>query len=430
MQLAGKNIAVIGFGVTGQSCARFLLSQQANVTVFDTRDLIQAKSPVTVILGEIPVDALVTFDAIIVSPGVSLTLPAIVRAKDQGIEVIGDIELFARFASCPIVAITGSNGKSTVVDMLGRIYLEVGMNVGVGGNIGTPALDLLADEYQLIVLELSSFQLETCQSLKPYIASILNVSEDHLDRHGNLDAYRAAKQRIYQQARFCVANALDSDTLPVSSEADYVIGAASEAGIGINVKDAVITLDGKPIIASSELQVAGLHNLLNAQAALLISLLTDVSLPQACQSIKNYLGLPHRCQKVRTWRDVLWIDDSKATNVGATIAGITGIKSTITGDIILLAGGDSKQADLSPLQPILQQDVKHLIVFGKDAPLLAELKAPLCTAESLQQAVEKAAEVAQAGDAVLLSPACASYDMFDNFSHRGRCFQEAVGALI
>lgn len=429
MKLAGKNIAVIGFGLTGQSCVRFLQAKKAKVTAFDTRELLQVKSHVPVVLGDIPEQALLSFDAVIVSPGLSLDMPALVAARANNIEVIGDIELFARFVNCPVIAVTGSNGKSTVVDMLRRIFTETTRSVGIGGNIGTPALDLLDGNYELMVLELSSFQLETCQRLKPFVSVILNVSEDHLDRHGNLASYAAAKQRIYHQATIKIANANDALSQPQNSTADYLLGQVQTQGIGLDSDAAAITLNGEVFLTSQELQVAGLHNLFNAQAAILIASLCDLDDTTIKHSLKQYIGLPHRSQKIRTFKGVTWIDDSKATNVGATIAGIEGIKATIDGDIILLAGGDSKQADLSPLQTSLNEQVKHLIVFGKDAHLIAAMKTPLAHVSSMDEAVVQAAQHAKNGDAVLLSPACASLDMFNNFSHRGRCFQEAVGRL-
>lgn len=430
MKLDGKKVAVVGLGVTGQSCVRFLQSQNALVTGFDTRLHLSLELGIPVFLGDLAEDVLSQFDLVLISPGLSTTMPAIQFAKAKGIEVIGDIELFARFNKSTLVGVTGSNGKSTVVSMLHDIFTKAGKRCAVGGNIGTPVLQLLDSELDIVVLELSSFQLETINQLPLKVAAVLNISEDHMDRYDSLADYAAAKARIYHDADICIANQEDELTQCDEKEFDYLLTTSErDSGFGLSSNPASITYDGEVYLQSGEMQVSGIHNLFNAQAAALIAKVTGIDDRYIKSALSDYQGLPHRCQKVARINKVDWINDSKATNVGATIAAISGLKPSLSGKLILLAGGDSKNADLAPLTPYMENDVEHLIVFGKDANKLAALKTSAKVVETMQQAVEVAANLAHSNDTVLLSPACASLDMFKNFEHRGQVFQASVEGL-
>ncbi|WP_065650138.1 MULTISPECIES: UDP-N-acetylmuramoyl-L-alanine--D-glutamate ligase [Pantoea] len=427
----GRNVVIIGLGITGLSCVDFFLGQGVTPRVMDTRVSPpgQDKLPAQVAChtGSINSDWLMAADLIVASPGIALAHPALSEAADAGIEIVGDIELFCREAQAPVVAITGSNGKSTVTTLVGEMARAAGWAVGVGGNIGLPALTLLKSPAQLYVLELSSFQLETTHSLKAAAATILNVTEDHMDRYPlGMQQYRAAKLRIYENAAICVVNADDGLTMPVRGADRRCIS------FGVDLGDYHLTRQqgstwlrarGEKILNTAEMKLVGQHNYTNALAAL--ALADAVAIPRASslKALTTYSGLPHRFQLVHEARGVRWINDSKATNVGSTEAALQGLQ--VAGTLWLLLGGDGKGADFSPLARYLQGDNVRLFCFGRDGDALAALRPDVATrTETLQQAVAQIAAAAQAGDMVLLSPACASLDQFRNFEQRGDLFAQ------
>ncbi|WP_102797243.1 UDP-N-acetylmuramoyl-L-alanine--D-glutamate ligase [Bowmanella denitrificans] len=430
-KLVDKQVAVVGLGLTGQSCVRFLLAQGAKVTAYDSRPHLDVQLPedVKVHLGPFDASRLSQAQLILLSPGLPLAAPAIQAAKAAGVEVIGDIELFARFNRKPVLAITGSNGKSTVTTLVRDMLQASGIKTAMGGNIGTPALDLLAQDYDVAVLELSSFQLETTYSLAPKAATILNISPDHLDRYADLAAYRQAKLRIYAQAALCVYSRLDALTRPEHSANIISFGLDSPAdGLGYQSDSGWVLNQGEALLNVHQCSLVGEHNLLNIQAAAALALAggaTTEGIRIACGSFKS---LPHRCELVREHRGVRWVDDSKGTNIGATEAAINGLRGQVSGKLLLIAGGDGKGADFNELLPSLAK-VDKLICLGKDGPAIAALKSGAELVDSMAKAVALADSLADSGDMVLLSPACASLDMFDNYHHRGQVFAQAVEAL-
>jgi UDP-N-acetylmuramoylalanine--D-glutamate ligase len=429
-------VAVIGAGITGQSCLRYLTSKGAEVTVFDTRK--QSQNTLNVCWGEIGIDRLLNFSLIVASPGVSLSTPAIRKAIATGIEVVGDVELFARQNTVPAIGVTGSNGKSTVVSLLGEIFSEAKFDVCVSGNIGTPVLNTLADTStrqskgcDWYVLELSSFQLESTFSLNLDIACILNLSEDHLDRHGNMTEYRAAKQRIYAHANHRIT-CRDEPLLEYGRQDDTLTFGLSSSSVGMSWEPSTQTIiyQGEAFLHFSDCQLSGLHNVLNIQAASLIAIQAGIEYESILSAVKRFSGLPHRYQSLFTTDQINWINDSKATNPGATNVSLRAAISDTRGQLILIVGGDAKQADLSILKEQIVNSVSYLIALGKDGRQFMPLAQRAIYVDSMTQAVNIAATAAMPGDTVLLSPACASLDMFENFEHRGNCFVAAVQALV
>lgn len=434
--LENKQVAVVGLGLTGHACVRFLCARGADVTAYDSRPELDTQLPeqVEVYLGSFDARLLCQAQLIILSPGVSLAEPAIQQALQAGIEVIGDVELFARFNKRPVIGITGSNGKSTVTKLTAVMLEASGIRAVCGGNIGTPVLELLEQDYDIAVLELSSFQLETLSSLPMLAATVLNISPDHLDRYADLQAYRQAKLRIYKNAALQVVNRDDPLTQPESgsdAEVPQLSFGLSEAteGFGYQAHSKLITRDGKALLSFEQCQLVGQHNLLNIQAAAALALAGGASEEEIREAVKAFKGLPHRCEKVREHRGVSWINDSKGTNIGATEAAIAGLRPQVKGQLLLIAGGEGKGADFSQLRSALES-VDKLICLGKDAEQIAMLKPGALRVASMQAAVAAADSLANSGDMVLLSPACASLDMFDNYQHRGQVFTRAVEALI
>ncbi|WP_459863648.1 UDP-N-acetylmuramoyl-L-alanine--D-glutamate ligase [Endothiovibrio diazotrophicus] len=430
---------VVGLGVTGLSVARFLAARGVAVSVVDSR----AEPPGRAALAaELPTVELLTgpFDAarmkraelLVVSPGVSLAEPAVAAALAAGVEVVGDIELFARFALAPVVAISGSNGKSTVTELVGRMAARAGLETRVGGNLGTPALDLLGErEPDLYVLELSSFQLETTRSLGAAAAVVLNVSADHMDRYADLHDYETAKARIYRGADCAVVNADDPAVVAMAFGAArtlrFTLGRSRDGEYGVVGFDgrAWLARGGERLLPADELRIAGRHNLANALAALALG--EAVGLPPApmVAELRAFAGLPHRTQWVAQKGEVDWYNDSKGTNVGATLAAIHGMGRPL----VLIAGGDGKGQDFTPLRPALAEHGRAAVLIGADAPRIEAALAgalPLVHAASLEEAVARAAALAERGDCVLLSPACASFDMFSGYVERGERFVRAV----
>jgi UDP-N-acetylmuramoylalanine--D-glutamate ligase len=435
-----RRTLVVGLGETGLSVARYLLRHGVPVAVVDSRDnppgleRLRSELPadVALFLGGMRGEAFVRAEQIVVSPGVSLALPEIAAARARGIAVIGDVELFAQAATAPVIAVTGSNGKSTVVTLLGAMARRAGVEVRVGGNIGTPALDLLEEqEPDLYVLELSSFQLETLQSLRPSAAVVLNVSEDHLDRYQGLQDYAAAKQVIYRHAALQVVNRDDAVAAALADDSRPQVGFSRNAphgddyGLVSHAGELWLARGERRLLPAAAVRMAGLHNLTNALAALALGEGAGLSLDAMLDTLMEFQGLPHRMQFVAEHAGVRWYNDSKGTNVGATLAAIAGIDT----GLVLIAGGDGKGADFSALAAVLRDKGHGAVLIGRDAPLLEQVLQgvlPLARAADMREAVRLAAIMAQPGDAVLLSPACASTDMYRNFVERGEQFMQAV----
>ncbi|MGI1946623.1 UDP-N-acetylmuramoyl-L-alanine--D-glutamate ligase [Shewanella glacialipiscicola] len=428
---------VLGLGATGLSVVRYLCGKGITPMVMDSRrqppgaETLSTSFPdVKLISGGFDCRYLVQASQIIISPGIAMYTPEVRVALDMGIEVIGDIELFAREIAdrkpC-VIGITGSNGKSTVTTLVGEMAREAGIAVAVGGNIGLPALDLLHENADLFVLELSSFQLETTHSLKCVAATCLNISEDHMDRYSDLAAYRAAKLRLYQQSRAVLFNRDDKLTIPPEPMNQNSFGLAAPKCDEWGISDGKIYHGSSEIISIAEVSLLGSHNHANLIAAMALVDFVDVSKQVMVDVARTFTGLSHRCEVVAIKNGITYVNDSKATNVGATVAAIDGLSDHL-GDIILIAGGDGKGADFTPLTAALAK-VTHLITLGRDGNKIAALKAGAFKVDSMAAAVAKATELATSGDIVLLSPACASLDMYSNFMARGDDFRGLVEQL-
>lgn len=429
-----KQVVIIGLGKTGLSCVTYFRQRGIMPVVMDTRENPPGKESLPaecrLLTGPLDADTLCSASLIVASPGVALATPALQVAKAAGVEIVGDIELFAREAKAPIVAITGSNGKSTVTALVGLMAAEAGFKVGVGGNIGTPALDLLLQPADLYVLELSSFQLETTSSLKPAAAVILNLSEDHLDRYDGMAGYLAAKQRIFSNAKRIVVNRDDAATYPPQQSYWQSFGLNAEAYGRIQRDNQLwLSVAGKPVLPVSELNIVGAHNQMNALAAMALADAAAIPQPAQLNVLRSFSGLEHRCQFVREVNGVRWINDSKATNVGSTLAAVAGVGESVKGRLWLLAGGQGKGQDFSPLQPLLANQIYRMVCFGQDADTLLKLADNTQRVTDLDEAVRCIAAEAQPGDWVLLAPACASLDQFRNFEQRGQHFADLVNAL-
>ncbi|MDF9433492.1 UDP-N-acetylmuramoyl-L-alanine--D-glutamate ligase [Chromohalobacter israelensis] len=435
---------VIGLGVSGQAIARHLSRRGEPFMVADTREspagleAFRAAHPgVDVVCG--PLAALDMQEAreIVLSPGVDPRTPGLIDYVDHpgsGPEVVGEMALFVRECRSPIAAITGSNAKSTVTTLLGEMARESGWKTAVGGNLGTPALDLLDEspDAELFVLELSSFQLETTPWLGADTAAFLNLSEDHLDRHGDMQGYRAAKQRIFRGARHAVVNAEDPATWPDAPSCAVTrfttdMPESGEWGIVDHGGECWLAQGRAAIMPVGQVRMPGRHNHANALAALAMGAHLGLSREAMCRVLERFPGLPHRGEFIVEREGVRWINDSKGTNVGATLAAIAGIGSDLEGRLILLAGGDGKGADFSPLAEPLAHHAREAIVFGRDAERLEQAlsaRLPVTRVADLAAAMQRARTIARAGDTVLLSPACASLDQFPNYMARGEAFRQ------
>ncbi len=436
---------VVGLGKSGMSLVRFLAQQGVRFAVADTRAnppelaTLQRDYPdVEVRCGELDVDFLCRASELYVSPGLALATPALREAAERGVKMSGDIDLFTRHTKAPIVAITGSNAKSTVTTLVGEMAEAAGRKVAVGGNIGTPALDLLADDVELYVLELSSFQLETTERLNAEVATCLNVSEDHMDRYAGMQHYHLAKHRIFRGARQVVVNRDDALSRPLIADQvpcwSFGLGKPDFKRFGLVEENGKkhLAFQFETLMPTAELKIRGAHNQSNALAALALGHAVGLPFEAMLDTLRRFAGLPHRCQWVRELRGVGYYDDSKATNVGAALAAIEGLGADIAGKLVLIAGGDGKGADFSALKTPVARFCRAVVLLGRDAELLAAAlgdAAPLVRVATLDEAVRCSAELAQPGDAVLLSPACASLDMFKNFEERGRLFAQAAEAL-
>jgi len=433
---------IVGLGSTGLSCARYLAAQGVQIAVADSRTappglaLLNAEYPdVAVFLGPFEDGLFDSAQCLVVSPGVPLSTPQIDAARRRGIPVIGDIELFVRDARAPIVAITGSNGKSTVTKLLGEMARAAGLEVAVGGNLGTPALNLLSAAVELYVLELSSFQLESTLSLQPAVAAVLNVSPDHMDRYPDVAAYGAAKARILRGAGVGVYNSDDPTVAAMRGSDDawyFTLGEAhDDKTFGVRLLDGQVTLcrGESPLLAAEELRMPGLHNRANALAALAIGSALGLDAGVMAETLRCFRGLPHRTEFVAEIDCVRWYNDSKGTNPGAAIAALRGLAETGAGRTVLIAGGDCKGADFTPLTSVLADCARAVVLIGRDSAAVAAVLPeglPQSTAVDMDDAVAKAAALAHAGDRVLLSPACASFDMFSGYAQRGDRFVQAV----
>jgi UDP-N-acetylmuramoylalanine--D-glutamate ligase len=451
-----RRVVVLGLGDSGLSMTRWLARHGARVAVADTRAdppharAVRAEMPdVPVATGSFDASLFAGLDAIAISPGVDRREPAIAEAIRRGVPVVGDVEIFARAlndiaaargsARPAVIAITGSNGKSTVTSMCGEAARAAGRRTVVAGNIGLPVLDALTEAEdggalpELYVLELSSFQLESTSSLAADAATVLNVTEDHLDRYDSMADYAAAKARVFEGGGTQVLNRDDPATMAMAGPARNVVtfGAdaprdESEWGLA---RDSMLARGDEKLMPASELPVAGLHNAVNALAALALGDAVGLPVAPMLDGLRRFKGLPHRLEKVGELRGVSFYDDSKGTNVGATVAALGGM----TSPVVLIAGGDGKGQDFSPLAPAVAAHARAVVLIGRDAELigaaLSEARVPLVRARTLDEAIETAFAHASGGDAVLLSPACASYDMFRSYVHRGESFVHGVRAL-
>jgi len=447
MDLQGKKVLVLGLGETGFSMARWLATQGANVRVADSRSappngerLAREAPSVPLDTGPFRAASFAGVDLIAISPGVPLAEPNVRAALDRGVPVVGDIELFARVrsAASTLIAITGSNGKSTVTTMVAEMCRAAGASVVVAGNIGVPVLEALGTDAtpRFFVLELSSFQLETTESLNATVATVLNVCEDHLDRYASMQGYTAAKARIFQGSGIQVLNRDDplSQGLRLPGREVVSFGSdapASESDWGMLQSDGQCWLaqgDCK-LIPAAELQIPGLHNALNALAALALCRAVDLPLAPLLDGLRRFKGLPHRMQMVAELGDIAFFDDSKGTNVGATLAALTGFGR----HCVLIAGGDGKGQDFRPLADAVRKHARAVVLIGRDreqiAAALSGCGVQLMRAGTLEEAVDIAYSAAMPGDGVLLSPACASYDMFRDYGHRGEEFTRIARAL-
>lgn len=433
---------VVGLGATGLSFARYLQRRGESARFADSRsqapgqqELQRLLPDAEILLGAFDVAMLDNAARILVSPGIGEQEPLLAEARKRQLEIVSDIELFAREAKAPVVAITGSNGKSTVTTLVQLMCEAAGIRGLAGANLGVPALDLLAEPVpDFYVLELSSFQLQRTRSLRAQVAAVLNVSADHLDWHGTEQDYRAAKYRIYKGARFAVVNRDDPPPASAVAGAQRTVSfgpdVPEDVQYGLRVEDGITYLArGKQLlIATHEMALRGQHNCMNALAALAIGDLMGLPLSAMLQVLHEFPGLPHRMRHVTTRRGVEFINDSKATNTGAAVASI----ESVNGTIVLIAGGDGKGADFGELAAALQGKLRGAVLLGKDAKRIARVLedlAPTVFAEDMQMAVNEAAALAAEGDTVLLAPACASIDQYRNYAERGEQFAQAVEAL-
>ena len=456
MNLAGKHVLVLGLGLSGLSMVRWLMRAGARVRVADTRaappclaQLRQEHPQVSVSTGDFSAGLFEQVELIALSPGLPMTAPALSEAQARGIPVVGDIELFAQ--SLPlsratrIVAITGSNGKSTVTEMAGAMCRAAGLETVVAGNIGLPVLDAvqtvqcatMTDAPIAFVLELSSFQLEATSSLNAHVAACLNLSEDHLDRYAGMHEYAQAKARIFRGDGVQVVNRQDawSRGMVIPGRRVFTFGldapqGDNDWGLAGSGTDMWLAQGQQRLMPVSRLRVSGLHNAANALAALALTRAVDLPYAPLLEALSRFEGLPHRVQKVAEIDGITFYDDSKGTNVGATVAALNGMRQKV----ILIAGGDGKGQDFTPLKDVVARQARAVVLIGRDAARIAEAVAgidvPLVRARDMDEAVRAGHDRAREGDVVLLSPACASFDMFRDYEHRAQAFVQAVHKLM
>ncbi len=437
---------IAGLGRTGLSCARYLREHGWRIAVTDTRDAppqlaqLHALDPaIEVRAGGLDAGLLDEAVCVVASPGLPLDLPFFADARRRGLEIFGDIELFARAVSAPVAGITGTNGKSTVTSLLGRMAARAGVAVRVGGNLGEPALELLAAAErsarptELYVLELSSFQLDTTESLDLKAAAVLNVTPDHLDRYASLEDYALSKARIFERCDTAVVNLDDPFVARMTRRAQRMLGfsvsGASNADYTVQERDGRwLVRRGEALLSVSSMRLRGMHNAANALAALALGEALELPMAAMLAELREFPGLPHRTQWVAEAAGVTYVNDSKGTNVGATLAAVSGMD----GPLVLIAGGEGKNQDFTPLAAALRGKVRHAVLIGRDGPAIGRVLVGVCPTElcgSMSEAVRAAARAAVSGDTVLLSPACASLDMFRDYAQRGDTFAAAVREL-
>lgn len=437
---------VAGLGISGVSAVNFLHEKGYRVAVTDSRALPpghdQIPTEVQTSFGQLDQELLLQAEEIVISPGLDPKLPEIQAAIAQGIPVVSEIQILRRATEKPIMAITGSNAKSTVTTLIGLMAKNAGVKVAVGGNLGRPALDLTKDDPDLYILELSSFQLETTSNLNAEVAVVLNISEDHLDRHGDMFAYHTAKHRIFQGVKKVVFNRDDSLTRPlvpdVTPMQSFGLNAPDLNQYGILREDngSIWLARGRErLLNSAEMYIQGTHNVANALACLALGEAINLPMDGMLETLKTFKGLEHRCEFVRELNNVRYYNDSKGTNIGATLAAIDGLGAAIEvkgGKVAIILGGQGKGQDFTALRDSLQKYAKVAVLIGEDRPVIEkaiEGTTTLLYAESLQEAVNLSQQHTHAYDVVLLSPACASFDMFTGYPQRGQHFVEYVNAL-
>jgi UDP-N-acetylmuramoylalanine--D-glutamate ligase len=430
-----KMIVIIGLGKTGFSCARYLTSQHIPFRVMDSRGNPPGLAEFNALFPGVPVTAGKFDEAVIHSAETLLVSPGVSPQTFPPEKVQGDMALFARAAKAPIIAVTGTNAKGTVTTLVGEMVKAAGRKSAVGGNIGTPALDLLFESVpDFYVLEVSSFQLEMLPSLRNKAAAILNLSPDHLDRHQTMENYQKIKQRLYVQSETAVFNRQDAYTFPLHPTPHQIsFGLDIPAENQFGLKENHLMYGENVLLPVEALKIQGRHNYLNALAALALGQAAGLPMSAMLTALENFSGLPHRCEWITTQQDIVWINDSKATNIGAALAALTGWGGHISGKIILIAGGTGKGADFTLLQDAVKKYTKKIILIGQDASLMAkalEQHAGIQYAADLASAVQTAHKLAVPGDAVMLSPACASFDMFNDFEDRGNQFKTLVKDLF
>ncbi|MGH8455571.1 MAG: UDP-N-acetylmuramoyl-L-alanine--D-glutamate ligase [Stenotrophobium sp.] len=454
---AGQKMLVAGLGASGVAAVRHLLVESAEVHVWDaTRSPPKATEIIDKISNKynfcgqnITSLPLKTYGAGVLSPGIPLDSELALALRQAGVEIIGEIELFARAANAPVIGITGSNGKSTVTTLVGEMAKAAGLRVGVGGNLGTPALDLLRPNAQLYVLELSSFQLETTRSLRCKAATILNLSQDHLDRHLTMKNYGRIKARIFEGCEVRVVNRDDAAVMGLLREtgngrretqaktisfglnppAPGEYGLAEESGVSWLVAPDLLSRLPSPVSRLNDLKIFGLHNAANALAALALADAAGIAREASLRALRKFSGLPHRCEFVAEVGGVAYFNDSKGTNVGSTLAALNGLPAPI----VWLAGGQGKGQDFTDLRAPLARKGRAAILFGEDAGRIEQDVAgalPVYREPDMNAALLRARGLARRGDRVLLSPACASFDQFRNYADRGEKFRVAVKALV
>lgn len=442
--LQGKKVAVIGLGISNIAVVTYLLKQElAQLSVFDTRlnppYAEEVPSGIEFNLGPLNVEQLKTYDLLVVSPGLSINMPELKAAAEAGVEIVGDVELFAHEAEAPVIGITGSNGKSTVTALVGYMLEKAGRNIVLGANFGNAVFDVLSPRVESYVLELSSFELETTRSLKLAAGVILNVSEDHLDRYdGDIEKYADAKQRIFAHCDKIVVNREDPRTYPKKPEEKKHIFASfgldndpEQYGREETATTTYLCVKGQRVLDVRDLFIYGKHNELNALAAMAIADAVGVPREVQVQALKTFSGLEHRCQLVRILDGVSFYNDSKATNVASAEAAITGLADRHKAGIILLAGGIGKGQDFTPLKRFIGHEVSKIYCFGRDAEKIRALDPERCVGVlNMRQAIRMAFEEANNGQAILLSPACSSFDQFKGFDERGRVFVNLVNNLV
>ncbi len=442
MNFSGKRALVLGLGETGFSAARWLKSKGAEVSAADTRSEPPRSIPgMKVYCGPFREEILEGIDLLVLSPGISFQEPLVQKARIAGIDVAGDVELFAREIASrhpapKVVAITGSNGKSTVTTMVGKICEKSALRTVVAGNIGLPVLDTLEEAADVYVLELSSFQLETLRSLSPDASAALNLSEDHLDRHGTMEEYARAKAAIFAGEGVQVLNREDAAIMamrlpgrPAFTFGASVPASESEYGIVESAGEKWLAKGARKLMKVSQLKVEGLHNAMNALASFALCEAIGIAGERISAALAEFSGLPHRVEKVCEIGGIRFYDDSKGTNVGATVAALTGLGGTS----VVILGGEGKGQDFSLLKPAIEAHARAAVLIGRDAEVIgrsiADAKVPLLRARGMDEAVKMAFDAAREGDAVLLSPACASFDMFRNYAHRAEVFVESCRKL-